>query len=279
MSRVLVLAVVGVLSVSSASIIVRLVNAPTLAVVFWRLTFSVLFLLLIGFRRVGFKCVRGVGMYYVLVSGLALGIHFISWIESLRYVSIAVSVTLVSTYPVLTAVESYFIFGERLRFNQYLGVFLCVLGVLMMSLVSGFDVYSSYGVLLALVGSLSASIYFLIGRYVRRFCGLIEYVLPAYSTSALTTLLIAISLGVDLVDYPLSTWFFFILLALGPMIGGHTVFNYLLRFMSAVTVSTLVALEPVGATLLGVLVLGELPGPVVLLGMLVTVLGVCLVLR
>jgi len=274
-----VLAVVGVLSVSSASIIVRLVDAPTLAIVFWRLTFSVLFLSLISLRGISFKCVRGVGIRYVLVSGLALGVHFISWIESLRYVSIAVSVTLVSTYPVFTAVESYFIFGERLRFNQYLGVSLCVLGILIMFLVSGFDVYSSYGVLLALVGSVSASIYFLIGRYVRRFCSLIEYVLPTYSTSALTTLLVATSLGVDLIYYPLSSWLFFMLLALGPMIGGHTVFNYLLRFMSAVTVSTLVALEPVGATLLGVLVLNELPYPTVVLGMLVTVLGVCLVFR
>lgn len=273
------LAVVGVLSVSSASIIVRLVDAPTLAIVFWRLTFSVLFLSLISLRGISFKCVRGVGIRYVLVSGLALGVHFISWIESLRYVSIAVSVTLVSTYPVFTAVESYFIFGERLRFNQYLGVSLCVLGILIMFLVSGFDVYSSYGVLLALVGSVSASIYFLIGRYVRRFCSLIEYVLPTYSTSALTTLLVATSLGVDLIYYPLSSWLFFMLLALGPMIGGHTVFNYLLRFMSAVTVSTLVALEPVGATLLGVLVLNELPYPTVVLGMLVTVLGVCLVFR
>jgi len=274
-----VLAVVGVLSVSSASIIVRLVDAPTLAIVFWRLTFSVLFLSLISLRGISFKCVRGVGIRYVLVSGLALGVHFISWVESLRYVSIAVSVTLVSTYPVFTAVESYFIFGERLRFNQYLGVFLCVLGILIMSLVSGFDVYSSYGVLLALVGSVSASIYFLIGRYVRRFCSLIEYVLPTYSTSALTTFLIATSLGVDLIYYPLSSWLFFMLLALGPMVGGHTVFNYLLRFMSAVTVSTLVALEPVGATLLGVLVLNELPCPTVVLGMLITVLGVCLVFR
>ncbi len=273
------LAVVGVLSVSSASIIVRLVDAPTLAIVFWRLTFSVLFLSLISLRGISFKCVRGVGIRYVLVSGLALGVHFISWVESLRYVSIAVSVTLVSTYPVFTAVESYFIFGERLRFNQYLGVFLCVLGILIMSLVSGFDVYSSYGVLLALVGSVSASIYFLIGRYVRRFCSLIEYVLPTYSTSALTTFLIATSLGVDLIYYPLSSWLFFMLLALGPMVGGHTVFNYLLRFMSAVTVSTLVALEPVGATLLGVLVLNELPCPTVVLGMLITVLGVCLVFR
>jgi len=279
MSKVLVLAVVGVLSVSSASIIVRLVDAPTLAIVFWRLTFSVLFLSLISLRGISFKCVRGVGIRYVLVSGLALGVHFISWVESLRYVSIAVSVTLVSTYPVFTAVESYFIFGERLRFNQYLGVFLCVLGILIMSLVSGFDVYSSYGVLLALVGSVSASIYFLIGRYVRRFCSLIEYVLPTYSTSALTTFLIATSLGVDLIYYPLSSWLFFMLLALGPMVGGHTVFNYLLRFMSAVTVSTLVALEPVGATLLGVLVLNELPCPTVVLGMLITVLGVCLVFR
>ncbi|MEM4519689.1 MAG: DMT family transporter [Sulfolobales archaeon] len=279
MSRLLILSAVAVVSISSASVIIKLVNVPALALAFWRLALSTMILFATSFWRLDFRCVKGVNTLYVLLSGFALGLHFATWIESLRYVSIAVSVTLVTTHPIFTALLSYLFIGERLRRHQYAGIFLCLLGVSIMSFTDLPTLHSYYGVFLALVGATAASTYFLIGRFLRRVCGLMEYAIPTYLVATLTSLVLGVGLGTDFINYPLITWAFITLLAIGPMLGGHTVLNYLLRFMNAASVSTIAACEPIGATLLGILILNEVPSPYVTLGMLVTLLGVYIVIR
>ncbi len=279
MGKLLVLSLIAVVSISSASVIIKLVSTAAPALAFWRLAITTLLLLTTSFWRLDLRCVRGVRTTYVLVSGLMLGLHFITWIESLRYASIAVSVTLVTTHPVFTALLSYLLMGESLRRPQYVGMLTCVLGISIMSLVGSLTIRSYYGVLLALCGAFTASIYFLAGRYLRQSCGLAEYVIPTYSVATLTTLALAAGLGVDLINYTPTTWGLIALLAVGPMLGGHTVLNYLLKFMNAATVATVAACEPVGATLLGVVVLNEVPDTHVVLGMLITLLGVYMVLR
>lgn len=279
MGKLIILSLIAVVSISSASIIIRLANTAAPALAFWRLAITTLLLLATSFWRLDLRCVRGVRIIYVLVSGLMLGLHFITWIESLRYISIAVSVTLVTTHPVFTAFLSYLLMKESLRKSQYVGMIICLLGISIMSLVGSLTVNSYYGVVLALCGAFTASTYFLIGRYLRQSCRLTEYVIPTYSVATLTTLALAIGLGVNLINHTITTWGLIVLLALGPMLGGHTVLNYLLRFMNAATVATVAACEPVGATLLGILVLNEVPDIQVVLGMLITLLGVYMVLR
>ncbi|MEM4752128.1 MAG: DMT family transporter [Sulfolobales archaeon] len=278
MSRLLALSLVAVLSISSASVIIKLASAPALALAFWRLAISTLIISAMFPKALNLRCVSGLNVLYVLVGGSSLGLHFITWIESLSYVPIAVSVTLVTTHPVFTALLSYLLLGERLKWRQYVGVLLCVLGVLIMSFSGSLSLHSSLGVVLALAGSATASLYFLVGRYLRRSCSLAEYVVPTYLTATFITFAASTLSGVNLVNYPLTTWLFMILLALGPMLGGHTVLNYLLRYMKATAVSTLAACEPIGATLLGVLLVGEVPDVQMVLGMLITLLGVYAVL-
>jgi len=266
---------VAVLSISSASIITKLINAPSSVIAFWRLAISTALMYLISLGSTSFKCVSANNLLkYVLGSGFFLGLHFIFWIESLKYIPIAVSVTLVTTYPAFTAVESTFILGEGLVLRQYLGILISFIGIAVMFLGDAAPSTSPYGVLLALLGSLTASLYFLFGRCVRRLCGLFEYVIPTYSVAALTTLAPSLALGYDILNYPLGTWALFLLLAVGPMICGHTVLNYLLRFMKAATVATIAVCEPIGASLLALILLGEVPPPNVVVGMLITVLGV-----
>lgn len=83
----------------------------------------------------------------------------------------------------------------------------------------------------------------------------------------------------------------FLLIASIPMMMGHTVFNYLLGRYRAVTIAASTLGEPVGATLLAMLILGEVPmGTVTLgaqdvalplqaVGVAVTLLGLFVVIR
>ena len=60
---------------------------------------------------------------------------------------------------------------------------------------------------------------------------------------------------------------------------GHSSLNWALGYVRAVTVAVVVMSEPVGATLLAWAVLGEAPGPLVLLGGVFILSGVYLALR
>lgn len=63
--------------------------------------------------------------------------------------------------------------------------------------------------------------------------------------------------GYSFSAYPPKEWGLFLLLAVVPTLFGHYLFNWLLKYMSATSVSMSVLGEPVGATLLAFLLLGE----------------------
>ncbi|AEJ38583.1 protein of unknown function DUF6 transmembrane [Sulfobacillus acidophilus TPY] len=71
--------------------------------------------------------------------------------------------------------------------------------------------------------------------------------------------------GVSLFDHqPLwphspRLWMLYALIALIPTLGGHTLFNWLLRYVPATTISLALVGEIAGSGLLAWLVLGQLP--------------------
>ena len=70
-----------------------------------------------------------------------------------------------------------------------------------------------------------------------------------------------------------------VLLALVPQLIGHTAINRSLGYLSATAVAIAIFGEPVGATLLGVVVLGETPTPLQIAGAVLVLGGVYVGIR
>jgi drug/metabolite transporter (DMT)-like permease len=68
-------------------------------------------------------------------------------------------------------------------------------------------------------------------------------------------------------------------LGLLPLALGHTLYNAALRRTRATLVNLVATQEVTGGVLLGVLLLAEIPGPLVIAGAAVTLLGIVIVLR
>jgi drug/metabolite transporter (DMT)-like permease len=66
----------------------------------------------------------------------------------------------------------------------------------------------------------------------------------------------------------------FVLMAAVPQGLGHTTFNYLLKEVDATVVSISILGEPVGATLLALLIFGEVPPWSAVIGGIVTLAGI-----
>jgi len=207
--------------------------------------------------------------------GVALAFHFASWITSLEYTTVASSVIFVHIDPIFVAVVSHFLLGDRLDRGTLLGMVIAFIGTVIIAWGdAGMGDVTLYGDLLALIGGIMLGIYLLAGRKLRQELDLVSYVTPVYAFSALVLVLMGVVTGSPMGPYPNSEYILFMAIALVPMIFGHTVYNWTLKYISAPVVSISLLGEPVGATILAALFLGENPSTYTLIGGAITLAGI-----
>ncbi len=250
---------VAIVAVSFGAILIRLAkDVPVLSIAAWRLGISFLVLIPFSWRKNPLKVMSRRDLLLSVASGVFLTLHFILWISSLRYTSVASSVVLVSTNPIFVALGVRFVFKESLSRTLVVATLLSGAGA---ALIGGGDFRISgaafSGDLLALGGAVMASGYFLIGRRVRQRVPLSTYILTTYGTAAILLLGVALATHQRLIGFPKLTYLYLVLLALGPQLIGHSTFNWALKYLSASTVAILILGEPVASTLLAYLILGE----------------------
>ncbi len=269
----------GVLAVSWAAILVRLADAAPLAIAAWRLVLAgaatAAFALLR--RRAELAALARGERVLLAAAGLALALHFATWIASLRLTSVASSVALVTTSPVWVALLSRAFLRERIPARVALGIALAVAGGAAMA---GGDVSLGRSALLgdalALAGALAAAAYFVLGRRVRARLSLGAYVGVVYPVAAAGVLALAVAAGAPLRGYAARTWGALALLALGPQLVGHSLLNWSLRWLSGTFVAVAILAEPVVSILLAIPVLGERPSGIQIAGGAVLLAGVAL---
>jgi drug/metabolite transporter (DMT)-like permease len=106
---------VAIVAVSFGAILIRLAeNVPVLSIAAWRLGVSFLLLIPFSWRKSPLKVMSRRDLLLSVASGVFLTLHFILWISSLRYTSVASSVVLVSTNPIFVALGVRFVFKESL---------------------------------------------------------------------------------------------------------------------------------------------------------------------
>ena len=135
---------------------------------------------------------------------------------------------------------------------------------------------STRGDILALLGALSASGYLLVGRQLRSRMSLPLYVGIVYVTAAAALFLVVGITGQRCPGFRRWDTPGSLLLALGPQLLGHTSYNYALKYVSATFVTVTLLAEPVGATLLAIPLLSQVPSPARIAGGLCILAGIVL---
>ena len=207
--------------------------------------------------------------------GLVLAVHFASWISSLSFTSVASSVIFVHADPIIVAVVSHFFLKEHITRSRLLGILIAFTGATIIAVGDfGLGEINLYGDVLALIGAVMLGIYILSGRRIRQNLDLFTYVTPVYATSAAALTLGCALTGTPLVPYPPREYLLFIAIAVVPMIFGHTVYNWVLKYLEAPVVSISLLGEPVVATILALLFLNEAPSTLALIGGGITLAGI-----
>jgi drug/metabolite transporter (DMT)-like permease len=212
-----------------------------------------------------------------LLAGVFLALHFAAWISSLAYTSVASSTALVTTNPVFVALISWLIFRERLSRGVWLGVLLTVGGSVLVGLsdsAGGSGSNPLLGDALALLGALTATGYFLVGRSLRARLSLLPYIWLVYSAAGVVLVIWMLLAGQTLLGLPPLAYLLLLGLAIGPQLLGHTSFNWALKYLSATFVTVAILGEPIGSAVLAVLLLDQQIQPLQLLGGAVLLVGI-----
>lgn len=277
--------VIGVIAVSTASIFVRFAQqagASSLAIAALRLTIAALVLLPFATARCSdeFRALSRRDLLTAAVSGVFLGGHFATWILSLEFTSVVSSVVLVSLSPLFIAAASALFLKEPLTARVMAGMVIAIAGGVLIGLSDSGGTAPGQnpmlGNALALIGALCMTPYLIIARALRSKFSLLAYITLVYGAAAIVLMAVVLLTGTPLTADNLSAYLWIALLALMPQLIGHTSFNWSVRRLPAVYGTIPVLGEPVGSTILAMLVLGETVQPLTLLGAVLALAGIAL---
>jgi drug/metabolite transporter (DMT)-like permease len=285
----------AILAVSTASIFIRFAQreAPSLVIAALRLTISSLVLAPLALTRYQdeLRALSRKDLFFGLLSGVFLAVHFGTWISSLEYTSIASSVVFVSTGPMWVALLSPLFLKEPLTRTVLAGMSLAFLGGTVVGMgdtcqwdgrltcpqfsefIQGRSIFGNF---LALAGAWAVAGYLIIGRRLRAGMSLIPYIFIVYSSAGFSLLLAVYVAGQSLSGYSSMVYFWILLLALVPQLIGHTTYNWALRYLPAALVSITTLAEPVGSAILAYIILHEAPTLPTLFGGVLILSGIYL---
>ncbi|WP_054861501.1 EamA family transporter [Gracilibacillus sp. JCM 18860] len=274
--------VIGVISLSTAAVFVKLAggDVPPSIIANYRLLLAAFLMLppyVVVKKRQEIKMLKKKEWILTILAGISLAIHFIVWFESLQYTSVASSVVLVTLQPIFAFIGTYFFFHERFSSGTIISMFIAIFGSIIIAW--GGDVQIAgkalYGDLLAILGAIFITAYFLFGQRVRKKVSMMTYTCIAYSIGAIMLIMYNMILKNSFFHYTSFEWSIFVFIAIIPTIFGLNLLNWSLKWVSSSVISMGIVFEPVGAAILAYFLLEEtitwsqwLGGTIIIFGLL-----------
>lgn len=279
--RPVLAAVLGALSIAFSGILVRLADVEPATAAIFRCAYALPFLAVLAFmERRAFGPRPRSQILLAWLAGLFFAVDLELYHHTIALVGAGLATVLGNTQVVFVAVLALVLLNERMAARTALAIPVVLLGVVLISGVIGSEPYGAdptLGVVVGLATGLSYAAFLLVLRRgnadMRRPAGPL---LDATLASALFGIVIGLPLGeVDLVpSWPAHGWLF--LLAVSSQVLGWLLISISLPRLPAALTSVTLTLQPAGAVLLAMLLLGEAPSSVQLLGAAAIVAGLVL---
>ncbi|RJU99979.1 MAG: DMT family transporter [Candidatus Poseidoniales archaeon] len=285
------LLVTGVLGVSSAGAILSHVDSiPPLMRASWRLQITVLMLLPFAIWQYQQMDVDSRNrltekrtVLIILGSGIALAAHFGTWVTSLDHTSLAHSLLFVTSHPIII-VAGTALLVRRPHKLETTGAILGLIGagITLLDATDSGEV-TLFGDFLAFLGAVTVVGYIVAGRILREWMPVFVYAVPVTLLGGILLIPISILMGEETaalgwVESDLLGWF--VLLAFLAGIVGHTGLNACLRWLTPLTISFAVTLEPIIGAFIGWFFFDEgVPGQWTWFGGLILITGIMLVIK
>lgn len=274
----LVFVAVGTLLFSTSPVLVR-EAAPFLAlqITFGRMAGAALTIAIMSaVLRQPMWPARGEWLRFIGYGGIA-ALHFLLFVASLGYTTIADSLVLTYTAPIFVTVFAALLLREKIPRRKYIGLPITLGGI---AILTGLDAHITgtmvIGDVMALGSAVCFGLYSVAGRRERARYPLIRYAGTIYAFAA--AWLAPLTLVYPIPAAPLRAVGAVVLLGVFPLAIGHTLYNASLRRTHPTYVNLIATQEVVGGIALGALLLGEWPPISALVGAAISLGGIALVL-
>lgn len=272
-SKLRLLTLVGIVGISCSAPLVKLAlgqGAHPVAIALWRLLISTLLLLPAVLARADHRralmTLSGRTAMLLLAGGTLLAFHFLFWFISLSLTTAFASTVVLCVQPIFTLLGAYLIWHEIPARASLWGILIAVAGTLLLALSAPDEGHAVGGYLYSLLSAVCLTGYLLCNKALRRRLSLTVHTFSVYGVCAVVLFFLALLLRAPLYVPGASFFLLCLMLALISTLCGHSVFNYLLKYLPAGTVAALQLGEPVGAAIIAYFLFGEKPAAMVLVG-------------
>ena len=251
-----------------------------MVLVFYRLFLAALIMTLPGIRSL-----RRERMYITkkdllccLVSGFFLAFHFFAYFQAVKLTSIAAAVVLVDVEVFFVAFAQIVFFREKLSKLAWIGILVTFLGSVIIAAgdVGGGSGGSLIGDLWALSGAFFLGVYTIMGRICRKHMTTASYTTVVYWVTSVTALTMLLIRSTPVIGWSLRDIGCAFGMTILCTLLGHSVFSWGLKFISPSYIATVKLLEPVFASILGIIFFAEFPAVTAVVGGLIVIAGVYL---
>ncbi len=253
----------GVFSISLSPIITKFAQSSSIVIAANRMLYTVILLTPFTIRPIlkELRHIQKKTIYLNILSGIFLGFHFWSWIDSLQHTTVANSTILVNLHPIFILLISWIFLHERIDKVSIISTMVAISGSLLLIYNSLFNLSLNLrGDLMAVIGAVTVAVYLTIGSQIRKNVSNKTYTYVAYLVAFLTLLIISGFVDTNIFSYPKSDILVFLALAIVPTLMGHSLFSMSMKYLSSHFISMAVLGEPIMATLWAFLVFQESVG-------------------
>lgn len=244
--------------VGTSGMLGRFVPIAAIPAVWWRCVIALVFLIAFcRWKGYSFRIEDPKRLRLVLLSGLLMMTHWVTYFYALKLSSVAVGMLAIFTYPAMTTLLEPLLLGKRFE-PRHLGLAgLVVIGIYFLAPSFSLADGATVGLL---CGLFSALIYSLRNILMKTQIDALQgSVLMTYQVTITAILLLPAAFFFEFVPPP-TAWPFLLGLGLLTTAVGHTMLLACFRHFSVSTVSLLTCVQPIYGIVLGIIFFREIPG-------------------
>jgi drug/metabolite transporter (DMT)-like permease len=280
----------GVLFGTAAIFIRFLQGLDAFSIALWRLIIACLALamILIVLRKSFQLNLVGKNLKGLFILSFFLSLHFIFFISAVKDTTILNATVLVNTTPVFSMFVSSFLFKLKPSRLAILGLTISFLGVCVIAYsetitANAHQVFSGNlkGDLEAVLAALVESFYLNYGKRIRNQMDILSTMFPIYVLTAVIVGVLSIPSTNKILTLPTETAIILPLVGLGllPTAMAHTLYFSSLSNLKSFETATMALIEPVGATVLGIILFQEIPKYLFVFGAALILLGIIFIVK
>jgi drug/metabolite transporter (DMT)-like permease len=273
----------GVLCIGTGPIFVKFIHGSGSLVAFYRLLFAGLFLtlpVLIRNQKARVKISTG-SVTWAILGGIAFSINVALWVTALSMTTASKVTLLDNMAPIWVGLIGWLLFGKREGWVYWVGLLVTFMGAGLMINISNFQINSLQGGgdLLGVLCGFTYAIYLILTSRTRSQMDSVTYSWILACSGTVTLFLVNLAIGS--LSQTLSSQSLWLILAmsLSSQVLGWILINHALGILPVALASVVLLGQPIVATILGILILSEVPSLIQAVGGILCLSGIFIVQR